>query len=242
VLDGAVVGSFTEVTGLEVEIAAEEAVCPKGGGDCDDTDTLAWESSLLQSLWQLTAAADEAEQAAWLSSRAKHDVAMNAIRNIRARVHELEQTLADSSVSLKTKHDTVKNAIGNIRACVRVLTEVTAGESGVPKAALAAMGQAADTTQDLVASREVRKRPGRPTYGNITLKGAAMGTAPGLLDWVTSTANGKTERKSGSIIYLDRDGREVMRYNFFEAWPVRYSAPGMTEQIEIAVEKVERAR
>ena len=32
-------------------------------------------------------------------------------------------------------------------------------------------------------------------------------------------------RKSGSVIYLDRDGKEVSRYNFFEAWPVKWKAP-----------------
>ena len=59
----------------------------------------------------------------------------------------------------------------------------------------------------------------------------------------------ESERKSGSVIILDRSGGEVLRYNFFEAWPTRWKAPSldskgdthMIEELEFVVEKIERA-
>ncbi|NCB17437.1 MAG: hypothetical protein EOM65_14845, partial [Synergistales bacterium] len=81
----------------------------------------------------------------------------------------------------------------------------------------------------------VRKRPGKVKYGDITLKmEAESGGAKVLLDWFE---NSPGERKSGSIIYLDREGNEVLRcpdcdipqdairatYSFFDCFPVGYS-------------------
>lgn len=93
-----------------------------------------------------------------------------------------------------------------------------------------------------------RKRPGKVKYGNITLEREFVNDSS-LLEWYKNILAGKTERKSGSIIYLDRAGQEVLRYNFFEAWPCRWSLPELTsdgksvaiEKIEICVEKIERA-
>ena len=59
----------------------------------------------------------------------------------------------------------------------------------------------------------------------------------------------ESERKSGSVIILDRSGGEVLIYNFFEAWPTRWKAPSldskgdthMIEELEFVVEKIERA-
>lgn len=95
----------------------------------------------------------------------------------------------------------------------------------------------------------VHKRPGRPKYKNIVLKRGQVNDAS-LLDWYRRRAlAGDTARKSGSIIYLDREGNEVLRYNFFEAWPCRWKAPELNsasdthivEEIEFVVERVERA-
>jgi hypothetical protein len=242
-LNGKVVGSFSDVSGLTMEVALEDAVCRVGGvdDDCDDTSTEVWEAAVRTALWQLVAAADEAGQNTWLSSRASHDVALNAIRNLKGLAARVEETLNDPTLSLKTKHDTVKNSIGNIRACVRVFGDTTGGEAGVYQAVLKAMNMAAAALQDQVAQTAVRYRPGRPVFGNITFEGPLGGSDRALLEWFTKVRSGTTDRKSGSIIYLDRDGKEVMRYNFFEAWPVRYEAGHGVERIELAVEKVERA-
>jgi len=92
-----------------------------------------------------------------------------------------------------------------------------------------------------------RKRPGRARYANIVLRrGSVNDTA--LWDWFKNVLDGKVERKSGSIIVLDDTAQEVLRYNFFEAWPCRWKSlelntlePGtLVEEIEIAIEKIER--
>ena len=59
---------------------------------------------------------------------------------------------------------------------------------------------------------------------------------------------GKVERKAGSIILCGDDGSEIMRYNFFEAWPAKWKgfsldgkgADVTVEELELAVEKIER--
>ena len=92
------------------------------------------------------------------------------------------------------------------------------------------------------------KRAGKAKYKNLILKRGFVSDAS-LLEWYKKVLAGKTERKSGSIIYLDRENNEVLRYNFFEAWPCRWKAPELNsgsdthlvEEIEFVCEKVERA-
>ena len=70
----------------------------------------------------------------------------------------------------------------------------------------------------------VRKLPGKTTFSDIVLK---RGTAPSgdntLYNWHRQTVLGQIERKNGSIIVLDRAGQEVLRYNFFNAWPMKWN-------------------
>ena len=92
------------------------------------------------------------------------------------------------------------------------------------------------------------KRAGKAKYKNITLKRGLVNDNA-LLEWYKKVLAGKTDRKSGSVVYQDREGNEVIRYNFFEAWPCRWKAPELNshsdthivEEIEFVVEKVERA-
>ena len=72
-----------------------------------------------------------------------------------------------------------------------------------------------------------------------------------MWQWRKNIEDGKIDRRSGSVIILDQDGRyiEVARYNFYEAFPCKWNVPDMDsdssamaiEKIELAVEKVERA-
>lgn len=91
------------------------------------------------------------------------------------------------------------------------------------------------------------KRAGKAKYNNIVLKRGLVNDA--LSEWYKKVLAGTTDRKSGSVIYLDRAGQEVLRYNFFEAWPCRWKAPELNsssdtrelqETIEFCVEKIER--
>ncbi|MEE9351085.1 MAG: phage tail protein [Thiotrichaceae bacterium] len=94
----------------------------------------------------------------------------------------------------------------------------------------------------------LRKRPGRTSYSNIILRRGFVNTDE-LWLWRKAVIEGKIERKSGSVILLADDRSEIMRYNFFEAWPCRWtwgsldgnSKKGVSvEEIEIVVEKVDR--
>jgi len=94
-----------------------------------------------------------------------------------------------------------------------------------------------------------RKRPGRTTYSNITLR-RGYTAASELWDWRKSIIDGNVDdnRRTGSIILLDPAGTEIERFTFFEAWPVRYKnyeiesdgKNALVEEIEIVVEKIER--
>jgi phage tail-like protein len=94
----------------------------------------------------------------------------------------------------------------------------------------------------------VLKLPGQTKYSNITLKWGLTDSRE-LYDWYRDVVKGKIERKSGSIILIDLEGNEKVRWNFFEAWPTKwdsvdFSAKGTDvaiETLELAVEKVERA-
>jgi phage tail-like protein len=96
----------------------------------------------------------------------------------------------------------------------------------------------------------VRKRPGRVKYGDITLKKGYIAGSNELFDWISQAAAGKLERKSMSIALRDERGSEIQRWNCFECFPKSWHGPvsvgeraGVAiEKIEIAVEKVERAR
>ncbi|MFN4116824.1 MAG: phage tail protein [Inhella sp.] len=93
-----------------------------------------------------------------------------------------------------------------------------------------------------------RKLPGRVHYRNIVLRRGHTATSD-LWHWFKAVTDGAVERRSGSIIVLDADQTEVMRYNFFEGWPCRWKSleldagqsGTLIEELEIAVEKIEHA-
>lgn len=92
-----------------------------------------------------------------------------------------------------------------------------------------------------------RKRPGRSRYANIVLRRGSVNNNE-LWTWFKQALDGKVERKAGSVIVCDDTGKEIYRYNFFEAWPCRWKSlalstedPGtLVEELELAVEKIER--
>lgn len=96
-------------------------------------------------------------------------------------------------------------------------------------------------------NKTVRKLPGMTKYPNITLKWGLTDSRD-LYDWYRDVVNGKIVRRSGSIIVNDLEGAEVMRYNFYEAWPTKwdgadFNAKGTDvaiETLELAHERIER--
>lgn len=110
-----------------------------------------------------------------------------------------------------------------------------------------------DSTTEPVEYREggenttVRKLPGMTKYSNIVLKWG-MTADKELYAWYRQTVLGNVQRRNGSIIVLDRQGSEVARWNFVNAWPTKYDIPDFNatanqtavESLELVHEGVER--
>jgi phage tail-like protein len=70
-----------------------------------------------------------------------------------------------------------------------------------------------------------RKLPGPAKYpSNITLRHGVT-EFDMLWRWYRDAANGDVRRHNGSIIMLRRDGIEYLRWNFVQAFPVRWEGP-----------------
>ena len=91
----------------------------------------------------------------------------------------------------------------------------------------------------------IRKIPGRTKYGDITLERGYTATDD-LWTWQQEVIDDPTIRKSGSIRVLSKNGTELARFNFFEAWPSKY-ALGVEaesgnviaiEELTLAVERI----
>ena len=113
-----------------------------------------------------------------------------------------------------------------------------------------------DATTDVVEYREggdilgVRKLPGQTKHSNLSLKRGYTDDQQ-LFNWYSDVMTGRTEniRKNISVIQLDMSGKEVFRWNLFQAFPVKYTAPSFNakgndlsiETLEVAYERIERA-
>jgi phage tail-like protein len=94
-----------------------------------------------------------------------------------------------------------------------------------------------------------RLLPGRVKHSRIVLKWGLTDSRE-LYDWHRQAVQGNTQRRSGSIVALDRQGHEVVRWNFSEAWPSKWDGPDFNaasddiaiETLELAHEGIERAR
>ncbi len=103
-----------------------------------------------------------------------------------------------------------------------------------------------DTTSDPIDYREgtdkvytAHKLPGLVKYTNITLKGGIV-EDHSLWDWRKKTIDGKTERKNGSIVLMNEDGEEKLRWNFVDGWPTKWTGPSFNATAnEVAVETLE---
>ena len=111
-----------------------------------------------------------------------------------------------------------------------------------------------DVTTDSVDYREgsdpshVRKLPGMNRYSNITLR-RGITDSDELWRWRSTAIDGNAERRNGSIILLDDAGTERLRWNFFNAWPSRWTGPAFNasstavaiETLEITPEELKKA-
>ena len=91
-----------------------------------------------------------------------------------------------------------------------------------------------------------QKRPGRSKFGNLVLKRGYI-NSPELWNWRKRVIEGHIERKAGAVVLCGDDGTEIMRYNFFEAWPTKWKGFVLdgkgtdvtVEELELAIELVD---
>jgi phage tail-like protein len=94
----------------------------------------------------------------------------------------------------------------------------------------------------------VRKLPGKASYPDITLKWGVTDSSE-LYQWHRAALDGQIQRKNGSIILLDDQNQEKVRWNFFNAWPSKYDGPDFSakgndiaiDSLTVSCERVERA-
>src|ERR1700726_3773356 len=85
----------------------------------------------------------------------------------------------------------------------------------------------------------VRKIPGLKKFTNITLKWGETGSLI-FWNWILQGMNGQIQRTNGSIVVLDEQRQEVMRWNFTRGWPCKYTGPGLNaKNNEIAIDTLE---
>jgi len=87
------------------------------------------------------------------------------------------------------------------------------------------------------------KYPGMAKYANIVLKWGQADDND-LYNWHLQwlTGDPAAARRNGSIVLLDRQGNEKMRWNFFSAWPSKWTGPAFNaEGNDIAIVSLELA-
>jgi phage tail-like protein len=104
-----------------------------------------------------------------------------------------------------------------------------------------------DSTIDIIEHREggknetLHKLPGQTKYSNIVLK-RGITDDRALYDWHFRAINGALERVTGSIVLYDRQGTEVARWNFEQAWPCKWTGPSLSaEGNDVAIEQLDLA-
>ncbi|MHC1757830.1 MAG: phage tail protein [Methanosarcina sp.] len=85
----------------------------------------------------------------------------------------------------------------------------------------------------------VHHLPKRTKYQHITLK-RGITDRDELWEWYQEVISGKFKRKSGAIILMDVTGKEKWRWNFQEAYPVKWTGPDLkADSNTVAFEAVE---
>ena len=85
----------------------------------------------------------------------------------------------------------------------------------------------------------VHQFPKQMKYPRIVLK-RGMTSSSELWDWYDAVIAGKVLRKNGAVILQNQAGTELCRWNFFDAYPVKWSGPDLNAtSSEIAIESIE---
>lgn len=104
---------------------------------------------------------------------------------------------------------------------------------------LSSDGDAIDYREGTDVPLTVRKLPGLRKYANIMLKRGYTQNRD-LWNWYRNVVNGVSDRRNGSIILMDEERRDVLRWNFENGWPNKIEAPSFKASgNEIAIESIE---
>jgi len=87
----------------------------------------------------------------------------------------------------------------------------------------------------------VHKLPGRSKVSNITLKWGITDSRE-IWDWYRNVVQGTIERKNVSVVIYDLKQKEVMRWSFRNAYPVKWTGPAFkADENAITIETLELA-
>lgn len=85
----------------------------------------------------------------------------------------------------------------------------------------------------------VRKLPGLRKFTNISLK-RGMTKSLDLWKWRQTVMQGKTERKSGTIILQDEGRKQALKWEFKAGWPSKWEGPSLNaKNNEVSIETME---
>ena len=100
-------------------------------------------------------------------------------------------------------------------------------------------GDAVDYREGTDLPLTVRKLIGLRKYGNISLKRGYTQNRE-LWEWYRNIVNGVNDRRNGTIVLMDEERRDVMRWNFENGWINKIEGPSFKASAsEIAIETVE---
>jgi phage tail-like protein len=104
---------------------------------------------------------------------------------------------------------------------------------------LSSDGDAVDYREGTDIPLNVRKLVGLRKYANVVLKRGYTQNRE-LWDWYTNIVNGIPDRRNGTIILMDEERNDVMRWNIENAWINKIEAPTFKANgNEVAMESVE---
>jgi phage tail-like protein len=85
----------------------------------------------------------------------------------------------------------------------------------------------------------VRKLTGLRKFTNITLKRGYTDNTE-LWTWYKNVLNGVSDRRNGSIVLQDEEHKDVLRWNFENAWICKWEGPSMNATAnDVAIESIE---
>jgi phage tail-like protein len=97
---------------------------------------------------------------------------------------------------------------------------------------------------DVIAYREggdahIRYLPGLTHYARIVLK-RGLTTDRALWDWRQTVIEGRTERRTVTIVVLAEDRTPALRWRAVNAWPAKWEGPALNARSsDVAIETLE---